>query len=128
MRRSYTLLASVAALLLIAGCRDVLVDPAAPIPQAPPTNGDLPSIYLKGPASLPVSAQGNYRAEFVPGVDHYEWRAIGAGAVAIGFPYGGDTRLPVVTGQAAGAVDLIAEAYDSDGSLMAVAAKSIVIR
>ncbi len=127
MRRFYTLL-PVAALLLVAGCRDVLVDPAAPIPQAPPATGDVPSIYLKGPTSLRVSVQGNYRAELVPGVDHYEWHAIGDGAVQISFPYAGDTRLPVVTGQAVGSVDLIAEAYDSAGVLMATAAKTVAIQ
>ena len=128
MRRSHSVLASAAALLLLAGCRDVLVDPASPIPQAPPANDGVASIYLKGPFSLRVTVQGNYRAEFVPGVHHYEWRAVGDGAVDIGFPYGGDTRLPVVTGRAVGSVDLIAEAYDSDGRLMASAAKTVAIR
>lgn len=128
MRRLYPLLVTVFALLLAGGCRDVLVDPSSPIPQAPPATGDVPSIYLKGPTSLPVNAEANYRAQLVAGVDHYEWRAMGDGEVSIRFPYGGDTRLPVVTGQGVGAVDLIAEAYDSDGRLIALAAKNVAIQ
>jgi len=114
-------------LVPFAGCRDVLVDSGGGIPQAPTGPGSAPSLYLKGPTSLRVTSQANYRAEYIAGVDHYEWRAIGAGTVQISFPYG-DSRLPVVTGATAGTVDLIAEAYDVGGAVIGLAAKTIEIQ
>jgi hypothetical protein len=125
MRRALPALLAVL-LLPLAGCRDVLVDPGA-VPQAPAPPSTAPSLYLKGPAILPVSSQGNYRAEYITGVDHYEWRAVGEGAVAISFPYG-DTRLPVITGLRAGSVDVIAEAYDPSGLVIGLAAKTLSVR
>jgi hypothetical protein len=125
MRRIATLLAPFALLLIVAGCRDVLVDPQ-PIPQAPQGPTSAPSIYLKGPSTLGVSLSGNYRAQLVAGVDHYEWRALGEGSVQIGFPYG-DTRLPVITGAAVGPVDLIAEAYDAEGRVIGVAYRLVTV-
>ena len=126
MRRTVTLLAPFALLLIVAGCRDVLVDPQ-PIPQAPQGPAGATSLYLKGPTTLGVTVSGNYRAEAIAGVDHYEWRALGEGSVSIGFPYG-DTRLPMVTGTSVGPVDLIAEAYDVQGRVIGVAFKSISVR
>jgi hypothetical protein len=126
MRRTVTLRAPFALLLALAGCRDVLVDPQ-PVPQAPQNPGGTTSLYLKGPSTLGVTLSGNYRAEYITGVHHYEWRALGEGSVSIGFPYG-DTRLPVVTGSSQGSVDLIAEAYNSAGDVIGVAYKPISVR
>jgi hypothetical protein len=126
MRRTATLLASLGLILAVAGCRDVLVDPQ-PIPQAPQGPAGAQSLYLKGPTTLGVTSSGNYRAEFISGVDHYEWRALGEGTVSIGFPYG-DTRLPVITGSTVGPVDLVAEAYDANGVVIGIAFKPISVR
>jgi hypothetical protein len=125
MRRTTTLLLSFALLLIAGGCRDVLVDPQ-PIPQAPQGPAGTQPLYLKGPSSLGVSLSGNYRAELMPGVDHYEWRALGDGSVNIGFPTG-DTRLPRITGASPGSVELIAEAYNADGEVIGLAFKAIAV-
>jgi hypothetical protein len=125
MRRVLLALLAVA-LLPLAGCRDVLVDPGG-VPQAPNPPAVAPSIFLKGPTMLRVSVQGNYRAELIQGVDHYEWRSLGDGSVSISFPYG-DTRLPVITGVEVGSVDVIAEAYDAAGNVIGLASKTISIR
>jgi hypothetical protein len=126
MRRTATLLAFVA-LVTTAGCRDVMVDPpVSPVPVTPTTPG-VRTVYLKGPTMLRVNAEAGYRAEYVEGVDHYEWTVVGDGSVEVRFPTQ-DSRLPTVSGEATGTVDLIAEARAADGRLLALAAKTITIR
>jgi hypothetical protein len=125
MPRLTLLLALAAALVGTAGCRDVLVDPP-PTPANPDAPG-APSMYLKGPTTLLLAAEAGYRAEPVAGVHHYEWRSSGEGYVALRFP-AGDTRLPVGVADTPGTLQLIVEARDAEGRVLARGTKTVTIR
>jgi hypothetical protein len=113
----------------LAGCRESLTgpdpDPILPGEPAPA----FPSMYVKASApELREGAVSQIRAEYVPGVTHYEWSFLGTGTVTSNANDAEELdRILSVIGVSAGSVVITATAYDDAGNLLAVGTRTIEV-
>lgn len=108
-------LALVAVLVLLAGCRDYIVD--LPPPQATPTS-ETRSLYVKGPrAELASGAVAELRGEPVTEVARYRWRFSGTGSLVT--TTGTEGRVIDVRGGRVGTVVAALSGLDASGEQIA---------
>ena len=107
----------VALLVLLAGCRDYIVDtPPVPVQPTPPEG--TRALYVKGPrTALVAGADAELRGEPAAGVDRYRWRFSGDGSLVA--TQGTEGRVIVVRGGRVGTVVVGLQGLDAAGEQVA---------
>ena len=125
--RAPALLLALGAVLLLAGCRDALVDvtPAQPDPDPAPSF-EYRRMYIKGPALLAVGGTAELRGEPVTEAARFRWGADGTGAFTTDAPR--SARIFTIRATEPGTVTFWFQAYDARDRLVAANEKTIVFR
>ncbi|HYE95651.1 MAG TPA: hypothetical protein VD962_05545 [Rubricoccaceae bacterium] len=111
--------------LLAGGCRESLVDvnPGPGPSGIPPSTTD--PLYLKGPGTLVVGDEANYRGQSHHDAAQYRWIVSGSGVLQGDFNSG--TRFLSARAVDDGEITLVVHALDAEGRLVGEGERTIQI-